>query len=83
MALTESLKAQAERELHETRCACGAAKERGKSFCWGCYVPLRFDLKRGLTRSLNDGYAEAYDEAKDFLRIETDRLNQKPLFGGA
>jgi len=83
MPLSESLKAQAVRELRETRCVCGAGKTSGHSFCFACYAALDTEHRRGLLRTFSEDYASAYDEAKDFLRIETDRLNQKPLFGGA
>jgi len=81
MPLSESLlRAQAERELRETRCVCGAAKEKGKSFCLHCFVALPIEMRRQLVQKTREEYATAYDEAKDFLRIETDRLKQGPLF---
>jgi hypothetical protein len=62
-------------------CACGERKDKGNTFCLGCYVALPRELQRPLFKSLRDGYAEAWSEARDWLRINTTRLQrQEPLF---
>jgi len=69
-------------ELGSTVCLCGGPKERKKSFCVRCYFELPMELRRAMFKTFSEGYAEAYDEAKDFLRIHTSRLKgvQKDLF---
>lgn len=72
--ITESLVATALRELDSTTCACGGQKRRGNSFCLTCYYALPQELRQRLYKALSDGYAQAYDEAKDWLRINTERI---------
>ncbi len=68
---TESLLGEAIRELSALRCACGAAKRHGHSFCYACFHSLPVNLRRELWRPLSEGYAEAYVEAKEWLRTHT------------
>ena len=71
MALTESLKAQALRELISYVCAaCGRDKNRGQSFCKSCYFFLTPDERASLYEPMSNGYAEIYDELKTKLRAE-------------
>lgn len=71
MALTESLQQQALRELGEMTCPnCGEPKGRGKSFCGPCYFTLPEPMRRTLYKPFSEGYAEAYAEAKQWLRVE-------------
>jgi hypothetical protein len=55
-------------------CVCGAAKPRRNSFCRKCYFSLPAGLRNRLYRTVKDGYATYYDEAKDFLKYETGRI---------
>lgn len=74
MALSESLIDIALRELDSTVCVCGASKRRTRGFCRDCYFVLPAGLRRGLYLTLSDGYAEAHDECKDWLKINTERI---------
>jgi hypothetical protein len=79
--LTPSLHQLAVEALDSRACLCGAKKDRGNSFCHGCYFALPKEMRNALYRALRDGYAEAWDEARDWLRINTTRLQrQEPLF---
>ena len=73
----ESLVQTALRELSSLTCGCGEPKLRNRSFCSGCYFALPPNLRGSLYKTILDGYAEAYDEAKDWLRINTERLTGK------
>jgi predicted amidophosphoribosyltransferase len=69
MALTESLKAQALRELTETICAgCGAEKKKGQAFCTKCFFSLDADVRSKLYATFSEGYASNYDDAKMALK---------------
>lgn len=70
MPLSESLIQIAIRELNALFCFCGGQKEPTRSFCRRCYFLLPNKLRRGLYKTLSDGYAEHYDACKDWLRIE-------------
>ena len=71
MALTESLQAQAMRELSETSCAaCGREKNRGQSFCKSCYFFLSAAERASLYKPVSEGYAEIYDSLKTKLLAE-------------
>ena len=72
--LTPSLKKIALDALYSESCVCGARKKRYESFCRGCYFALPAGLRNRLYRTMSEGYAEIYDQARDFLRLETDRL---------
>lgn len=65
-----SLIQQALQELDGTVCYCGAEKKKGQSFCKRCYFSLPKNMQRDLYKHISEGYAEIYDSAKDFLRIE-------------
>ncbi len=71
----ESLEQEALRILGSTTCVCGSAKERGDSFCRKCYFSLTPSLRGKLYAPLSDGYASMWDEARDYLRTETDRIS--------
>lgn len=70
-----SLVQQAMAELEANRCYCGAAKVAKKSFCGTCYYSLPRETQRALYKSFSDGYAQIYDDAKEWLRLNTDRIN--------
>jgi hypothetical protein len=74
MGLMPSLQKIALDDLESTKCVCGSAKYREKSFCSACYFSLPPDLQKQLYRPFSEGYAEVYDECKDYLKQETDRL---------
>lgn len=61
-------------DLMSNRCVCGVGKKKQQSFCRACYFALPASLRSRLYTAMSDGYAEIYDEAKDWLRINTDRL---------
>ena len=72
MTLSESLNAQALRELGEAKCAaCGAAKNPKQSFCRTCYFKLPQAMRLKLYKTFSEGYGTNYDEAKEWLRIST------------
>lgn len=71
MPLTESLVDIALRELDSTTCVCGATKRRRNSFCSKCFYRLPRGLRNRLYRTVAEGYAEIYDEAKDYLKAGT------------
>jgi hypothetical protein len=71
MALSESPKLQALRELENDVCAvCGNQKSRNRSFCYACFISLPGNLQKGLYARYTDGYTESYFEAKDWLAQE-------------
>lgn len=71
MTFSESLVAQAYRELGETKCAaCGKSKEPKKSFCASCYFSLPKQMQKSLYSVQPSQYASNYDAAKDWLRLE-------------
>ena len=70
MTLSESLTAQAIRELYDRRCAnCGCTKKSGESFCHGCYFALPATMRPLLYRPMSEGYPEFYAEAKEWLAV--------------
>ncbi len=77
MALSESLQQQALRELGSQSCVCGNEKKKGESFCRQCYFGLPKGLRNRLYRTFSEGYPEIYDEAKDWLRENTSRLDER------
>ncbi len=76
--MKESLEAQAIRELGLTTCVCGAQKRRLQSFCGACYNALPKGMQISLYATVSHGYASNYDDAKDWLRINTDRISKAP-----
>lgn len=71
MPLSESLNAQALRELGEIKCpapGCANRKSAKKSFCGPCFFRLPAQMQHDLYRSFGDGYVIAFNEAKDWLR---------------
>lgn len=80
----ESLAQEALRELRSDRCVCRRAKKPKESFCSGCYFALPPAMRKTLYRMMSEGYAEHWDEARDWLRINTERIpktDQRGLFG--
>jgi len=68
--MRESLAAEAIRETDGAECAaCGSPKRRGHAFCPSCFHALPGDLRRALWKTISEGYALAYDEAKQWLRV--------------
>jgi len=74
MALSESLIDIALRELDSTTCVCGEGKKRKESFCRKCYFALPRGLRNRLYLTISDGYAEIYDQCKDWLKENTERI---------
>lgn len=71
MPLSESLRAQAIRELNDTTCAaCGERKQAKRSFCLDCFKKLTHAEQRSLYQTFSEGYAQIYDEIKTKLRAE-------------
>jgi len=73
MPLSESLVDEAWRVLMDDRCVCGARKRQRMSFCFPCYSVLPAKMKRDLYKTFSEGYAEIWDEARCYLREQTDR----------
>lgn len=76
MTDTRSLSAIAWDDLFSEVCICGQKKQKRQSFCRSCYFELPQNLRMNLYKSMSDGYAEVYDEAKDYLKNETNRLKK-------
>jgi hypothetical protein len=55
-------------ELEGTKCFCGRSKKSGQSFCSKDYFKLPPRLRTKLYVGINDGYLEAYGDAKDYLK---------------
>jgi hypothetical protein len=72
--MNESLQQQAFRELAGQACVCGGAKERGQSFCRDCYFALPKETRTALYR--REGYANTWDDAIEWLRVNTTRLRK-------
>ena len=71
MALSESLQAQAVRELADTKCpVCETPKRRGHSFCSKCFFSLDAGTRQSLYATMAEGYPSIYDEAKTRLIAE-------------
>lgn len=68
--LSRSLNQIALDDLHSTICACGQNKASMQSFCRRCYFALPTEMRKRLY-TLMPEYAGIYDEAKDWLRINT------------
>ena len=81
--MLESLVQSAERDYNADFCLCGSGKEPGKFFCKACYWALPNGIRRRLgSTSGRQANASLYDEAKDWLRINTGRLAAPGLFQG-
>ena len=78
MTDTRSLITIARDELDSDVCAaCGGEKKKRQSFCRQCYFSLPKAMQMSLYKPFSEGYAEIYDEAKDWLKInkpETRRM---------
>ena len=80
MPLSESLVDVAWKELASDICVCGGRKVPKQSFFRACYFSLPKELRLDLYKPMSEGYAEIYDQAKTYLRAETDRMKQgRPL----
>lgn len=77
-----SLVQEALKELDSTICYCGAEKPKGRSFCRRCYFSLSPQMQRDLYKHISDGYAEIWDSARDFLRIEANIPPRTSRLGG-
>lgn len=56
-------------ELESVTCSvCGKKKQRNHTFCKSCYYHLPPLMRLALYRRLNDGYEEAVDAAKEYLK---------------
>jgi len=70
VSISESLYAQTRREIASIVCpVCQHEKKSGKPFCNRCYYDLPEDLKWDVGRLSGLELAIAYDETKDFLRV--------------
>jgi len=78
LALNESLQAEALRVLDSTDCICGSGKDNGKPFCRACFFALPAGLRVKMYNTFSEGYAEDWDEARDWLRANTTRLRRPP-----
>lgn len=74
MADTRSLRQIAWDDLFSEKCICGNKKQVKQSFCKTCYFELPQNMRYNLYKTFDDGYAEIYDEAKDYLKNETNRI---------
>lgn len=77
-ATTESLVEEALGELKSDMCLCGARKKSGESFCRACYYALPPGLRHRLYLPLSEGYAAIWDQARDYLKQETNRIPAQP-----
>lgn len=78
MPLTKSLVQIVLEELRDSIChaphptvlgnICARRKSPMQSFCRSCYFKLPEKARRELYKSMADGYAEIYDEAKELLK---------------
>lgn len=73
----DSLETIARNELKSETCVCGEPKQKMQSFGRLCYYALPKNLSQKLYKPFSDGYASIYDEAKDWLRVNTDRLKKE------
>jgi hypothetical protein len=78
--MAESLLEEAKRILFSDTCVCGKPKVKNQSFCRGCYFALPGRLRSELYKSFSDGYAEIWDEAREYIKNETDRMSAGRLF---
>ena len=69
--LTPSLEKQAIDALDSASCCfCSKSKGQGKAFCSKCYYGLPSDLRKGLWKGFSGGYVDAWDEAREWLRLK-------------
>jgi hypothetical protein len=70
MPISESLEAQTRREVASIVCpVCSHEKKSGGWFCNRCFWDLPKSYKKELESLTGLDFAVAYDEAKDWLRI--------------
>ena len=55
------------KELASEECQCGLDKNRGRTFCFGCYKKLPRDIQSRLYAKIGHGYEEAREQAAKFL----------------
>ena len=53
--------------LRSEECACGRSKQKGRSFCYGCYQALPRGLQVDIYLRLGQGYEEAYEASVKHL----------------
>jgi len=68
--LSISLTKQATDALDSASCCfCSKSKGKGKAFCSKCYYRLPEGLRKSLWKGFSEGYVDAWDEAKEWLRL--------------
>jgi len=73
--LAPSLLQIAKDRMFSERCTCGEAKAKGKYFCMACWLALPGKMRYRLSnKTFSEGLAQDYDEAVDFIKIETGRV---------
>lgn len=55
------------KELASEECQCGCEKNKGRTFCFGCYRKLPREIQSRLYSKLGHGYEEARELAAGFL----------------
>lgn len=69
---TRSLRQIAVESLASTECPnCHGTKNREQPFCSRCYFSLPKSKQFALYKTLSDGYVEAWDEAREWLKGNT------------
>ncbi len=53
--------------LKSGQCRCERPKQRGRAFCYKCWLRLPLDLRMPLYRKIGDGFEQAYDNATKYL----------------
>ena len=48
-------------------CQCGRKKQRGRAFCYKCWLRLPLELRRPLYHKIGSGFETAYDAACSYL----------------
>jgi hypothetical protein len=78
--MSESLEQEALRVLGSGFCLCGLVKDSNRPFCKDCYFALPEGLRSGLYKLMSEGWVTAWDEARDWLKYNTQRFDRKGLF---
>lgn len=69
---TRSLRQIAVDSLASTECPnCHGVKREKQSFCSRCYFTLPKPMQFALYKMLSDGYVDAWDEAREWLKGNT------------
>lgn len=78
MALIESPKQRAFREFMSTKCCvCQRNKPAKNGFCSRCYYSLPKAMQRALWQRFLEGYEEAHEVARNWLKQERRAINAK------